>query len=70
MLAVVGWSMKPTLGKELAFDALIMAVWRRKPKTRVIVPSDQGSPVQLLRLAQLFEGEQFNCLHESSRQLS
>lgn len=40
---VVGWSMKPTLGKELALDALLMAVWRRKPKTRVIVHSDQGS---------------------------
>ncbi|WP_092312075.1 IS3 family transposase [Pseudomonas saponiphila] len=40
---VVGWSMKPTLGKELVLDALLMAVWRRKPKTRVIVHSDQGS---------------------------
>ncbi|NMX31069.1 IS3 family transposase [Pseudomonas sp. WS 5413] len=40
---VVGWSMKPTLGKELALDALLMTVWRRKPKTRVIVHSDQGS---------------------------
>jgi len=40
---VVGWSMKPTLGKELALDALLMVVWRRKPKTRVIVHSDQGS---------------------------
>ena len=40
---VVGWSMKPTLAKELALDALLMAVWRRKPKHRVIVHSDQGS---------------------------
>jgi putative transposase len=37
---VVGWSMKPTPGKELALDALLMAVWSRKPKTRVIVHSD------------------------------
>lgn len=42
---VVGWSMKPTLGKELALDALLMAVWRLKPKTKVIVHSDQGSPI-------------------------
>lgn len=35
--------MKPTRGKELALDALLMAVWRRKPKIRVIVHSDQGS---------------------------
>lgn len=40
---VVGWSMKPTLAKELAIDALLMAVFRRKPKNKVIVHSDQGS---------------------------
>lgn len=40
---VVGWSMKPTLSRELALDALLMAVWRRKPEYRVIVHSDQGS---------------------------
>lgn len=39
----VGWSMKSTLGKELVLDALMMAVWRRKPKNQVIVHSDQGS---------------------------
>jgi len=40
---VVGWSMKPTLAKELIVDALLMAVWRRKPTDTVIVHSDQGS---------------------------
>ena len=40
---VVGWSMKPSLSRELALDALLMAVWRRKPKTPVLVHSDQGS---------------------------
>lgn len=40
---VVGWSMKPSLSKELALDALLMAVWRRKPTSRVVVHSDQGS---------------------------
>lgn len=40
---VVGWSMKPTLEKELALDAILMAVWRRKPITKVVVHSDQGS---------------------------
>ena len=29
---VVGWSMKPTLARELVLDALLMAVWRRKPQ--------------------------------------
>ena len=37
---VVGWSMKPTLSRELALDALLMAVWRRKPEENVIVHSD------------------------------
>jgi putative transposase len=40
---VVGWSMKPTLSRELALDALLMAVWRRKPTQSVLVHSDQGS---------------------------
>jgi putative transposase len=40
---VVGWSMKPTLAKELVLDALLMAVWRRRPTGSVIVHSDQGS---------------------------
>ena len=40
---VVGWSMKPTLARELVLDALMMAVVRRRPKETVIVHSDQGS---------------------------
>lgn len=40
---VVGWSMKPTLARELALDALLMALWRRKPTQSVIVHSDLGS---------------------------
>lgn len=40
---MVGWSMKPTLSRELALDALMMAVWRRKPDGEVVVHSDQGS---------------------------
>lgn len=40
---VVGWSMKPTLAKDLVLDAILMAVWRRRPKCKVIVHSDQGS---------------------------
>jgi putative transposase len=38
-----GWSMKPTLSRELAIDALLMAVWRRKPEKPVLAHSDQGS---------------------------
>jgi len=35
--------MKPTLSRELALDALLMAVLRRRLKSSVIVHSDQGS---------------------------
>lgn len=40
---VIGWSMKPSLSKEIVLDALLMSVWRRKPKETVIIHSDQGS---------------------------
>lgn len=40
---IVGWSMKATIARELVLDALLMAVWRRKPKGKVIIHSDQGS---------------------------
>lgn len=40
---VVGWSMKSRITKELALDALLMALWRRSPKGKVLVHSDQGS---------------------------
>lgn len=41
--AVVGWSMKPNMPTEIVLDALLMAVWRRKPELPVIIHSDQGS---------------------------
>lgn len=40
---VVGWSMKLTLSRELALDALMIAVWRCKLDSEVIVHSDQGN---------------------------
>jgi putative transposase len=40
---VVGWSMKPTLARELVLDAILMAVWRRKPTNPLLIHSDQGS---------------------------
>lgn len=35
--------MKPRMCSDLAIDALLMAVWRRKPKQEVMIHSDQGS---------------------------
>lgn len=41
--AVVGWSMNSTMATELVLDAMMMAVWRRRPKTPVMIHSDQDS---------------------------
>jgi putative transposase len=35
--------MKPTLAREPVLDAILMAVWRRKPKRKVLIHSDQGT---------------------------
>ena len=40
---VVGWSMNSRMQTSLALNALLMAVWRRKPTNKVIIHSDQGS---------------------------
>ena len=40
---IVGWSMKPTLARELVLDAFLMAVCRRRPGDTVLVHSDQGA---------------------------
>ena len=40
---IIGWSMQNMITKELAIDALLMAVWRRKPLNKVLIHSDQGS---------------------------
>lgn len=39
---VIGWSMKNNPRADLVIDALLMAVWRRKPEKKVLVHSDQG----------------------------
>lgn len=40
---VVGWSMQARMHSDLVLQALLMAVWRRKPKPGLILHSDQGS---------------------------
>ena len=40
---VVGWSLQSRMTTDLALQALLAAVWRRQPKTKVMVHSDQGS---------------------------
>jgi putative transposase len=40
---IIGWSMQRTMHSDLVLQALLSAVWRRRPKDAVIVHSDQGS---------------------------
>jgi putative transposase len=40
---VVGWSMSSRIDRELAMNALLMKVWRRRPRNTVMVHSDQSS---------------------------
>jgi len=40
---VVGWSIQSRQTTDVVLEALHMAVWRRKPKHRVLIHSDQGS---------------------------
>lgn len=40
---VIGWSMNSRITTDLVLDALLMALWRRKPHKKVLIHSDQGS---------------------------
>jgi len=40
---VVGWAMQNRQTTDLVLQALLMAVWRRKPRDTVLIHSDQGS---------------------------
>lgn len=40
---IVGWSMKARMTADLVTDALLMAVWRRRPGSGLLHHSDQGS---------------------------
>lgn len=41
--AVVGWSLQERMTTTLIEDALLMAIWRRKPRAGLIFHSDRGS---------------------------
>ncbi|GJL66243.1 MAG: transposase [Nitrospirales bacterium] len=40
---VIGWSMQPHLGRELAIQAVLMAVGRRTTSSEVVLHSDRGT---------------------------
>lgn len=39
---IIGWSMKNRLHTDIVLNALLMAIWRRKPENTVLIHSDQG----------------------------
>jgi len=62
---VVGWSLQSRQTTDIVLQALLMAVWRRKPKNRVLVHSDQGSQFTSMDWASFLKAH--NLEHSMSR---
>ena len=62
---VVGWSLQSRQTTDLVLQALLMAVWRRKPKNSVLVHSDQGSQFTSMEWAAFLKDH--NLAHSMSR---
>ena len=62
---VIGWSMQSRQTTDVVLQALLMAVWRRKPKARVLIHSDQGSQFTSMDWASFLKNH--NLEHSMSR---
>lgn len=62
---VVGWAMQSRQTTDLVLQALLMAVWRRKPKETVLIHSDQGSQFTSMNWASFLKHH--NLEHSMSR---
>ena len=62
---VIGWSMQSRQTTDVVLQALLMAVWRRKPKEKVLVHSDQGSQFTSIDWAAFLKHH--NLVHSMSR---
>ena len=62
---VVGWSMQSRQTTDVVLQALLMAVWRRKPKNKVLIHSDQGSQFTSMDWASFLRAH--NLEHSMSR---
>ncbi len=62
---VVGWQMQSRQTADLVCQALLMAVWRRKPKQAVLIHSDQGSQFTSREWASFLKAH--NLKHSMSR---
>ncbi len=62
---VVGWAMQSRQTTDLVLQALLMAVWRRKPSDTVLVHSDQGTQFTSMDWASFLKAH--NLIHSMSR---
>ena len=62
---VLSWSMQSRQTTYLVLQALLMAVWRRKPTTMVLIRSDQGAQFTSIDWASFLK--QHNLEHSMSR---
>jgi len=62
---VIGWAMQSRQTTDVVLQALLMAVWRRKPKDKVLIHSDQGSQFTSMDWASFLRHH--NLLHSMSR---
>ncbi len=62
---VIGWSVQSRQTTDVVLQALLMAVWRRKPKNKVLIHSDQGSQFTSMDWATFLK--QHNLKHSVSR---
>jgi putative transposase len=47
---VVGWSMRPQMTAQSVTDAVLMAIWRRRPSAELLRHSDRGSQYRTLSM--------------------
>ena len=79
---IVGWSMPSRMTTDLALQALLSAVWRRKPKTKVMIHSPSRAllrntlpgrgprfAIHQQRVAIISRQAQFDCQHEQTWEL-
>jgi putative transposase len=64
-LRVVGWCIQSRQTTDLVLQALLMAVWRRKPKGKVLIHSDQGAQFTSIDWASFLK--RHNLEHSTSR---
>ena len=58
---IVGWSMQHRMTADLVTDALMMAIWRRRPEASVLHHSDQGSQYTSEQFQQLLAAQGIEC---------